>query len=192
MKIKPYICVFFMLLFITCSCTTKKIPPKAWATKDVELTLPPPSSEKPIQIQQLLTTTHQGKTHSLIVLLDIQKNELNLVGLTPVGIRLFTIQYQQQGIYSKTSLPIANLPKANQVLLDIMLAYWPKTAWLENLPENWSLEDVENKRYLRNSNHEIVTEIIYTGEKTNRTPVNIIHHMFGYTINLENMEEPKK
>ena len=181
--------IILILLLTLGACATNTVQPTAWVNKETEITLPPPLTDHPLQAQQLLTTTYKDKSHSLMVLLDVQKNELNLVGLTPVGIRLFTINYNQHGIQSKYNLPIPNLPKANQVLLDIMLAYWPVNTWTEHLPENWHLEETENKRVLTNNQNEPVIEITYTTEQGSQTPKTILHHQFGYTINLDNMEE---
>ncbi len=189
MSMKFHNYIILLLLVILGGCTTHQVPPKAWANKETEIRLPPPTSEQTLQIQQLLTTTFNNKTHSLVVLLDVQKDQLNLVGLTPVGIRLFTVNYNQKGIQAKHNLPIPNLPKANQVLLDIMLAYWPASTWSEYLPENWSLQDIDHKRYLKNDKNETVVEISYQTIHSARTPKKIVHHEFGYTIDLENMEE---
>ncbi len=189
MEIKFHRHIILLLLAIISGCATQQVAPKAWANKEVEISLPPPTSEQPLQIQQLLTTTFNNKTHSLVVLLDVQKDQLNLVGLTPVGIRLFTVNYNQKGIQTKLNLPIPNLPKANQVLLDIMLAYWPVSTWSDHLPEHWSLQDTDHKRYLKNDKEETIVEISYQTSNSVRIPKKIVHHQFGYTIDLENMEE---
>lgn len=177
------------LLIVASACTTKNAPPKAWLSKNIEVNLPAPSRDTELHVQQLLSTTYQDKTHSLIVLLDAKDDNVQLVGLTPIGIRLFTASYDKNGIHSKQAMPIPNLPKANQVLADIMLAYWPITTWQNLLPKDWKLTDVNDMRYLKNENNEPILEIQYQEKNNVRTPIKVTHYVFGYSIQLDDMND---
>ena len=54
------------------------------------------------------------------------------------------------------------LPPAGQVLADVMLSYWPLDVWQKQLPDGWSLNDIGDKRELRDADGKLVTEITYS------------------------------
>ncbi len=182
-------CLLLIVVLFTTACTTKNPAPKAWISKDIQVNLPEPHRATALHTQQLLLTTVDDKTHSLIVLLDADKDQISLVGLSPLGIRLFKATYDQNGIRSEQSIPFVKLPAASQVLADIMLANWPVDTWQNHLPENWTLEDNEDKRYLKDEQQKLIIEISYQTKDTVRSPVAIVHHVFGYSIQLEDMSE---
>ena len=191
MHIKTIMTRFLLLavVLLTAACATKNPAPTAWISKNIQVSLPKPHRATALHTQQLLSTTVDDKTHSLIVLLDADKDQIALVGLSPLGIRLFKATYDQKGIRSEQSIPFVKLPPASQVLADIMLANWPIATWQGHLPENWTLEDKENKRYLKDEQQNLIIEISYQTKDTVRSPIAIVHHVFGYSIQLEDMSE---
>ncbi|WP_434779135.1 DUF3261 domain-containing protein [Neisseria sp. Ec49-e6-T10] len=176
------------LILLLAGCATKQNN-EAWLTRGTKITLPPPGIAMDIHKQQLLTTTVKGQQHSLMVLLDANEQEIKLVGLSAIGIRLFTVQYNQQGIQTKQFIKIAQLPPAPQVLSDIMLSYWPTAVWQNHLPEGWTLTDTEQQRLLKNNKGETITEIHYQNQHNKREPVSLKQHYFGYEITLTNMDD---
>ncbi len=51
----------------------------------------------PFYRQQLLTASVGESTHQLMTVLEADGRQLTLVGLTPSGVRLFLVRYDQQG-----------------------------------------------------------------------------------------------
>lgn len=162
-------------------------PAQAWLRPGVRVNLPAPTLTTSINQQQLLSATVGGKTQSLLVLLSADGRSLQLAGLSPLGIRLFKLVYDQQGIHTQQTIRSDKLPPASQVLADIMLSYWPISRWQPLLPLGWKLEDEGMRRVLSDQNGREVSRIDYLQRSSQRQPVSIIQRAFHYQITIQNV-----
>ncbi|MDX7997953.1 DUF3261 domain-containing protein [Xenorhabdus sp. Reich] len=182
------------LICLLAGCTSflQSIPshsPSAWLKPGVRVSLPAPTITPAINEQQLLTATMKGKQQSLIVLLSANEQHLSLAGLSSLGIRLFKLDYDQNGIHAEQSIVLPELPPANQVLADIMLSYWPISAWQPRLPAGWMLKDSGNLRQLHDKDGKLITEIHYDTPNGKRRPIRVQQFIFGYDIAIQHLEE---
>lgn len=161
--------------------------PQAWLQPGTQITLPPPGITPAVSAQQLLTGSFNGKSQSLLVMLNADDKKLSLAGLSSVGIRLFLVTYDEKGIHTEQSIVVPQLPPASQVLADVMLSHWPVSAWTPQLPKGWTLTDNGDKRELRNAQGKLVTEITYLQRKGQRQPISIEQHVFNYHITIQNL-----
>ncbi|MCV9878895.1 DUF3261 domain-containing protein [Brenneria izbisi] len=162
--------------------------PQAWLKPGVKVTLPAPGIAPSINEQQLLTGTFKGKQQSLLVMLSADDQQISLVGLSSIGIRLFMVTYDAQGIHSEQSIVLPQLPPASQVLADIMLSHWPIAEWRQHLPAGWTLRDSDDKRQLRDDRGALVTEIRYMTRNNQRAPMSIQQFAFGYHIVIQHLD----
>jgi len=163
--------------------------PQAWLKRGVQVKLPAPLLDKPVSQQQLLTATVNGKQQSLLVLLNADGKSLQLAGLSPLGIRLFKVVYDQTGIHTGQAIKIEGLPPANQVLADIMLSYWPVQSWQPLLPAGWTFDEQPLRRTLLDNEGHAVTRIDYVAQGGTRQPVSITQMAFHYQITIQNVGE---
>lgn len=179
-----------LTLLLLTGCVAKSQPetPQAWLKPGVRVTLPAPGIEPAFNRQQLLTGTFQGKQQSLLVLLSADRQQLTLAGLSSLGIRLFRVTYDRQGIHTEQSIVLPEMPPASQVLADIMLSHWPLTAWQSHLPAGWTLQDSGDRRQLRDNHGKLVTEIRYLQRGAQREPVSIQQVAFGYQILIQHLD----
>ncbi|MFJ3457943.1 DUF3261 domain-containing protein [Scandinavium goeteborgense] len=161
--------------------------PQAWLQPGTQITLPPPGITPAVSAQQLLTGSFNGKSQSLLVMLNADDKKLTLAGLSSVGIRLFLVTYDEKGIHTEQSIVVPQLPPASQVLADVMLSHWPISAWTPQLPKGWTLTDNGDKRELCNAQGKLVTEITYLQRKGQRQPISIEQHVFNYHITIQNL-----
>ena len=176
------------LLLTGCSHTTQNSDstrPQAWLQPGTKVTLPAPGITPVLNSQQLLTGSFNGKSQSLLVMLNADAQKVTLAGLSSVGIRLFLATYDETGIHTEQSIVVPQLPPASQVLADVMLSHWPIDAWLPQLPKGWTLKDKGDRRELRNADGELVTEIVYLQRKGKREPISIEQHVFHYHITIQ-------
>nr|WP_225760167.1 MULTISPECIES: DUF3261 domain-containing protein [unclassified Leclercia] len=176
------------LLLTGCSHTTQNSDstrPQAWLQPGTKVTLPAPGITPALNSQQLLTGSFNGKSQSLLVMLNADAQKVTLAGLSSVGIRLFLATYDETGIHTEQSIVVPQLPPASQVLADVMLSHWPIDAWLPQLPKGWTLKDKGDRRELRNADGELVTEIVYLQRKGKREPISIEQHVFHYHITIQ-------
>ncbi|PSS47181.1 DUF3261 domain-containing protein [Enterobacter sp. FS01] len=177
-----------VLLLVGCSHSTQNVDgtrPQAWLQPGTKVTLPAPGITPAVNSQQLLTGSFNGKTQSLLVMLNADAQKITLAGLSSVGIRLFLATYDETGIHTEQSIVVPQLPPASQVLADVMLSHWPIDAWLPQLPKGWTLKDKGDRRELRNADGELVTEIVYLQRKGKREPISIEQHVFHYHITIQ-------
>ena len=179
--------VMMALLLAGCSHTTNRddARPQAWLQPGTRVTLPPPGITPAIRAQQLLTGSFKGQTQSLLVMLSADGDKVTLAGLSSVGIRLFLATYDDTGIHTEQSVVMPQLPPASQVLADVMLSHWPLSAWQQQLPKGWTLNDTDTRRELRNPEGKLVTEIVYLNRNGRREPISIVQHAFHYHITIQ-------
>lgn len=179
-----------LLMFILGGCATHppaETLPQAWLKPGVQVKLPSPRLAIPVNQQQLLTATVKGKQQSLLVLLNADGKSLQLAGLSPLGIRLFKVVYDKQGIHTEQAIKIDGLPPANQVLADIMFSYWPVESWQPLLPSGWQLKDEPLRRTLLDNKGNTITRIDYLPAGSTRQPVSITQQAFHYQIAIQNV-----
>ncbi|AGB76888.1 Protein of unknown function (DUF3261) [Enterobacteriaceae bacterium strain FGI 57] len=177
------------LLLAGCSHDHDGTRPTAWLQPGARITLPAPGMTPAFTSQQLLTGTFNGKTQSLMVMLDADEHKITLAGLSSLGIRLFLLTYDEKGLRTEQNIVVPQLPPASQVLADVMLSYLPVSAWQPQLPKGWTLTDAGDKRVLRNARGETVTEITYLTRKGKREPVSIEQHAFKYHITIQYLDD---
>lgn len=177
-----------LLLLSGCASHNDPTRPQAWLKPGVKVTLPAPGITPAFQQQQLLTGTFKGKQQSLLVLLSADRQQLTLAGLSSLGIRLFRVSYDGQGIHTEQSIVLPEMPPASQVLADIMLSHWPLAVWQRQLPAGWTLQDQGDKRQLRDDKGQLITEIRYLQRGTQRQPVSVQQFAFGYQILIQQLD----
>lgn len=176
------------LLLTGCSHSTQSpdgARPQAWLEPGTRVTLPAPGITPAVNTQQLLTGSFNGQTQSLLVMMTADDKKITLAGLSSVGIRLFLVTYDEQGIHTEQSIVVPQLPPASQVLADVMISHWPISVWQPQLPKGWTLADKGDKRELRNAHGKLVTEITYLQRKGQREPISIEQHVFKYHITIQ-------
>ncbi|MCU6667364.1 DUF3261 domain-containing protein [Enterobacteriaceae bacterium H4N4] len=177
-----------VLLLVGCSHSTPDATrPQAWLQPGTQVTLPAPGITPTLNSQQLLTGRFNGKTQSLLVMLNANEHKITLAGLSSVGIRLFLVTYDQTGIHTEQSIVVPQLPPASQVLADVMLSHWPISAWQPQLPTGWTLKDKGDRRELRNARGTLVTEVVYLQRNGKREPISIEQHVFNYHITIQHL-----
>ena len=182
--------VWLLISLTLAGCAAAPQPdalPQAWLKPGVRVALPAPLLNEKLDQQQLLTGTVDGKQQSMLVLLNADGQSLQLAGLSPLGIRLFKVVYNKQGIHTEQAIKIAQLPPANQVLADIMLSYWPINRWQPLLPAGWTLVDNGTTRVLADTTGQPVSRIEYQMQQGKRQPVSITQFAFHYHITIQNV-----
>lgn len=153
-------------------------------------TLPDPMVlNKPIDDQQLLTTQVQGHELSFMSILHRDQKGLQLNALSAVGIRLFAINYDGNTVKVTQYMPGMRLPDVNDIIANIMLAYYDFSVWKHHLPENWSMDDQGLTRKVLDQNGEVIIQINYEKQKNRNLPIMIRNNALKYTINLKNLND---
>ncbi len=162
---------------------TVTMEPVANITPQQQMALPAPVLDRDIQWTQILTADFNQQEHSLMVILQVKDGRMDLIGLTPSGVKLFESGYDGTQIKAQSYIE-TNLPPVNQVMLDIMLAVWPPETIEEDLPENFTLREGGGSREIYDADGFELYQISYEKDGAER-PLQINNLNLGYTISLK-------
>jgi hypothetical protein len=180
---------FILLIWLSgCSNQPHHSQSQTWLDRQTAINLPAPGLDVPMQRHQLLSVVLSDGRYSFQALLQVDEEQLELLALTPTGIRLFSLRYDAAGIHTEQQLSSNHLPPPAQVLADVMLAYWPVAAWEVVLPQDWVLQDQPLQRHLLDAQGRPVVEIEYRMEKNQREPYRLTQQAFDYQLHLRNLD----
>lgn len=151
--------------------------------------LPYPKINQSIEEQQLLTTTVNGHELSFMSILNRDNKGLRLTALSAVGVRLFAIDYDGYSVKVEKYIPNMPLPDANDIIANIMLAYYDLPAWKDHLPKGWVMKDQSLIREVLDANDQIIIQIAYEKHHNDYLPIMITNNALKYTINLKNLND---
>lgn len=97
-------------------------------------------------LQQLLTIQHLGQQRYLHALLDSDIERLQVIGLSPLGQRLFSLTWDNRELVWRTESAVLAKLDPRLLMADLQLAYWPLQSVRDALPENLTVEDFGTSR----------------------------------------------
>ncbi|MCX8573712.1 MULTISPECIES: DUF3261 domain-containing protein [unclassified Gilliamella] len=191
---KKYLVLLILALTTLISaCAHQSEQPKAWLTKQINIKLPSPKFNQPYHDQQLLKFKYHNHENSIITLVDANQNQLKVVALSALGVRLFELEYDGKNVKTKQNIFVKELPPPEQVLSDILFSILPTKEWQSSLPKGWILVDNEFNRILSDDKNEPILTITYQEKLSDqiRKPIRIEHQIFGYQIIIQSMDTAK-
>lgn len=153
--------------------------------KDVKIPLPFISFEGEKEYRQILTADYNGKKNSLLCIVKLNQDGINLTGLTLSSLPLFNLRYEKHNLQGKYYVPKSMLPPVNQVLFDIMLAFDIKNSLSEVISKEYIIHRDDNAVTLGKLDGKELYNIEYALYDTENLPVKIVNHEFNYSINLK-------
>ena len=151
---------------------------------------PPESLGRSLSLSQLASGQYGGEIYKIRYELDVTPERLAIVGLSPIGVTLFTI------VHEKGELVVEMLA-GNEVkfdprytLFDVYLTYWPTEVLRAALSRiRMRLEEAADGsfRRVRESNGEIIAEITYSSKHRKRDEIVIRHYNFPYQLHIETL-----
>jgi hypothetical protein len=140
--------VFFIALFLISGCAT--LHPAKTTTAPaarIGLKLAPATLGESLSLQQHLTVQRAGHTYGLDTVLQINPQQLDLIGLA-FGQRVMTLHYDGKTLQTWRHPRMPPQISGENVLEDIELTLWPAHAIRAALPAGWQIEDQQNRRVL--------------------------------------------
>lgn len=167
------------LLLASCSLFFPSASPRVALDSETQINLPVSSGVK-LFYQQLIQFQPSGavppvtsQPMSFTLVIDADGCRLRLAGFSLWGARLFDVQYVNPqlagcaGTLGEPMLQIEKLPSPQTLppleplLANVMLAYWPREAWQQQLPTGWLVQDVGKQRRLMDGAGRLRSEITY-------------------------------
>lgn len=181
----------FALILVTTSCagmapleTGKKEKPRV-------LSLSPASLGRSLSLSQLVTGEYGDHIYKMRYEVEITPERLALVGLSPLGITLFTLVQEQGEHLIVTQLKEQPVFDPRYTLFDLYLTYWPREA-LQRALSQASMRLEENTdgtiRRVRGSEGEIIAEITYPPKNLKKGEIIIKHFDIPYRLRIKTLE----
>ena len=121
---------------------------------------------------------------SIRVRLDFQKNQLRILGFSPIGASLFDILYRDEIISIKGNL---HGLQPQDILRDIQFTFWPIHFLQRSFPQLKITETLVPKK-VRSVSYEgkVLLEIMYSDEALVPAHVTLQSLAYAYTIEMKN------
>ena len=121
-----YLISLILVLFTTaCSHTLQRQTCVALANEVNYCLAPIPANSQIHSLTQQVSIGVDEEHHELLTQLELDKQQLTLVGLAPLGQALFTLVFDGSTLSSQQSMLLGDEFKAEYLLALIQLAYWP-------------------------------------------------------------------
>lgn len=187
--------MLFIVAFISsCSLTTKPSSAKVEITKDRFVQLPQPNQlGYQVTASQLISaqwTTAQGaQTQQLPVQLEVSNSKIVLAGFSSWGTRLLSLSYQDSQIETKVMNGLNGvLPDPEQILFNLMITLWPKSAWHAPLDDlGWSIIESDNQRIITDETGKAIIEINYQHKQPLKGTIRFTHKSLDYLIEIQTL-----
>lgn len=117
-------------------------------------------------------------------LLEVSRDEVILVGLSPLGTRMITLRWDGRKLTQERDPLIPKGLPLRLILRDVQLASWPAAAVRAALPgRRWTLEDAGSERVLLKDGRAVV-RIRYGGADRRRSDLEFEHLGLGYRMRI--------
>ena len=188
--LNKFILFFSILITLTCTACSGSSRDNAQTQKvflepNQSVVLPKFTYENKLSLKQLMTTTYQDKTHSLIVFLNFDKDLIEIKGMSTSFINLFSVKYQNGIIDTKYFVPKLFLPNAQQALLDIILCFEDDSKISQLLPRGYTVKTSKETRKILNRTSNIIYSISYAKLQGQTLATKITNSAFNYTITIK-------
>lgn len=111
------------------------------------LRLAPAALGTSISLQQRLAVEREGRVDYLEGALEVDEHRLGMIGLA-LGQRVMSLEFDGRELKSWRHALLPEQVRAEEVLEDIQLTYWPLDAVRAALPSGWRIEDEGMRRTL--------------------------------------------
>lgn len=174
-------CLFFCALtaLTLAGCTT----PRPQQPARLGLRLAPAALGASISLQQRLAVEREGRVDYLEAALEIDEQHVGMIGMA-LGQRVMSLEFDGSELKSWRHARLPEQVRAEDVLEDIQLTYWPAEAVRAALPAGWRIKEEGMRRTLW-SNDEKVMEIDYSAEPRWHGKVVLTNLRYQYQLTIQ-------
>jgi phospho-N-acetylmuramoyl-pentapeptide-transferase len=138
-----------------------------------------------------VTGDHAGQEYKMRFELDITSSRLAIVGLSPLGLTLFTIVQEKGGISVEIPAKGQTVFDPRHMLFDLYLTYWPSKALqpaLSRIRMRLDQTAEGTVRRIRGLDGNLIAEIKYLAKHMKTGEIIIQHFDFPYRLRIKTLE----
>lgn len=115
----------------------------------------------------------------------VQDGQMTVVGLSAMGVRLFTIRYDGRDVQSEQSMPTPEQLTPARLLADLQFVFWPAAALQQPLrQQGWTIGDSPGARRLRRDG-KLIAEAHYAGDDPWSGRSWLVNLEYGYSLQID-------
>lgn len=153
--------------------------------------LPPESLGRQLALSQEVVGEFQDQTQSLRVEVEITPKRLAMVGLTHMGVPVFSLEQDADGIEVE-ALGAATLPfNPKHILSDFQIAFWPATVLegkLQSLGLGFQEVATGDSRKVLGESGEVLVQVTYLDRASSTGDIIINHFDHPYRLYIKTIE----
>jgi hypothetical protein len=135
-------------------------------------------------VNQVVRAVFGSREATFNCVVTVKDGAMTVVGLSAVGMRLFTIRYDGDAVQSETSPGIPEHFEPERLLADLQLAFWP-LAKLQKAYQGWQLsEPAPGTRRLRRG-EKLIAEVHYGNEDAWSGRSWLVNFEYGYSLQID-------
>jgi hypothetical protein len=156
------------------------------ASGDARPLVAPSTAGADKSVSQIVRGAFGLRDMTMNCVVTLQDGAMTVVGLSALGLRVFTIRYDGATTTVDNSLPVPPQLTPERLLADLQLVYWPLHALAPPLTSaGWQLsEPAPGTRRLRRDDR-IVAEVHYSNDDPWNGRSWLVNLEHGYTLNIE-------
>jgi Protein of unknown function (DUF3261) len=173
-----------IVTFLLAGCTSQSTrPSSADASRPL---LAPQTLGAERSASQIVRGALGAREMTINCVVTVKDGAMTIVGLSAMGVRIFTIKYDGQATSVENTLPIPPQLTPERLLADLQLVYWPLAALEKSLAAaGWQIsESAPGTRRLRRDT-QLVAEVHYVGSDPWAGRSWLVNLEHGYTLNIE-------
>ena len=160
-----WLILLMILLLSSCALMRPSTPPL----------LAPSILQQQMQLNQTLVSQLDDNSYQMLVMIKVTDENLLMLGLSPEGQRLFTLNYDGKALQQQNLPGIEDKLDAERMLRMFQLAYWPLNALQFAYGSDYQIIEQANQRRLMHNDRKIIT-IDYSHKVRWQESVTITHH----------------
>lgn len=147
------------------------------------LQLAPAALGASISLQQRLSVERDGRVDYLEGALEVDERHVSMIGLA-LGQRVMSLEFDGSQLKSWRHALLPEQVRAEEVLEDIQLTYWPVTAVRAALPAGWRVEETGMRRTLWSDEAKVMV-IDYSGVPRWNGKVTLTNLRYHYQLTIQ-------
>jgi hypothetical protein len=149
------------------------------------LKLAPATLGRSLSLHQHLVVERQGRIDELDAALEVDGEQLDLVGLA-LGQRILALHYDGRSLQSWRHPLVPEQLRGEDVLEDLQLTLWPIEVIKSALPAGWSIEEKDRRRTLRLLDQAVLV-IEYSGEPHWSGTIELTNLRYQYRLRIQSV-----
>lgn len=164
--------------------------PTAYIGRNLAITLPSPREfGQTIRVLQLVTARHQNENYVFESRLSISPERLDLIGIDLLGRRALSLSAGDTGIEATRAPWLPDFIRAENVVADIIIIYWPAEILQKHLRDSHAELKVEKQRRAISVAGRDVIQVEYDASPDASLPRLVRYRNFdlGYELQLRSV-----